>query len=83
MCFTIETVFSEKGLLELDIKDVFTRYTNDVIASSAFGIRVNSLKERDNQFYALGKETTNFRGTVLIKFFLMMVVPAIAKVNQS
>ncbi|XP_051157195.1 cytochrome P450 9e2-like [Leptopilina boulardi] len=44
----------------IEMKDIFTRYTNDVIATAAFGITVNSLKDRDNEFYLHGKDATNF-----------------------
>nr|QOW41329.1 cytochrome P450 monooxygenase CYP9G18 [Conogethes punctiferalis] len=41
---------------DLDLEDVMRRYTNDVIASAAFGLQVNSLKDRDNQFFLKGTE---------------------------
>lgn len=69
------------GHLELDFKDIFTRYTNDVIASSAFGIKVNSLKERDNEFYKMGKEASDFDGIMMAKFFLLMTIPRVMKVS--
>lgn len=46
--------------MEMDLKDVYTRYTNDVIATAAFGISVNSLKDQDNDFYINGKDATSF-----------------------
>lgn len=59
-----------------DMKDLFTRFTNDVIATSAFGIQVNSLQDRDNEFYAMGKRALNF-GTPkgFLKFMLMNMAP--------
>nr|CAD7599514.1 unnamed protein product [Timema genevievae] len=44
--------------LELEMKDLFTRYANDVIATAAFGIQCDSLKDKSNQFYEMGKEAT-------------------------
>jgi cytochrome P450 family 9 len=41
------------------MKDLFTRYTNDVIATAAFGVGVDSLMEPSNEFYSMGKEITN------------------------
>nr|CAD7440776.1 unnamed protein product [Timema bartmani] len=46
------------GSLELEMKDLFTRYANDVIATAAFGIQCDSLKDKSNQFYEMGKEAT-------------------------
>ncbi|XP_043480615.1 cytochrome P450 9e2-like [Leptopilina heterotoma] len=50
----------EEEILTIEMKDAFTRYTNDVIATAAFGISVNSLQDRDNEFYMKGKDATNF-----------------------
>ncbi|GLH10362.1 Probable cytochrome P450 6t1 [Gryllus bimaculatus] len=47
-----------KDVLELDIKDLYTRFTNDIIATTAFGLSVDSLKNPKNEFYMMGMETT-------------------------
>ncbi|KAJ8955212.1 hypothetical protein NQ317_001065 [Molorchus minor] len=39
-----------------EMKNVFTRFGNDVIATAAFGISVNSLDKPNNEFYLMGKE---------------------------
>ncbi|XP_051157198.1 cytochrome P450 9e2-like [Leptopilina boulardi] len=44
----------------VEMKDTFTRYATDVIATTAFGITVNSLKDRNNEFYLRGKEAVDF-----------------------
>lgn len=72
---------SDTGHLELEFKDLFARYTNDVIANSAFGIKINSLKDRNNEFITMGKEATNFKGIVIVKFFFMVVCSSLMKVN--
>lgn len=46
---------------DIDVKDAFTRYTNDVIASCAFGIEVDSINEPDNEFYLRAKEVMVFK----------------------
>lgn len=56
---------------DVEMKDFFSRYTNDVIASCAFGLKVNSLKNRDNDFYLNGKILTNITS---IKTMLKLVV---------
>ncbi|KAK9874655.1 hypothetical protein WA026_005478 [Henosepilachna vigintioctopunctata] len=35
-----------EDIIEVEFKDAFTRYTNDVIASTAFGIQIDSLKDK-------------------------------------
>jgi cytochrome P450 family 9 len=64
---------SEGNILAVEMKDLFTRYTNDVIATSAFGISCDSLSNPGNEFYMMGKNLTNFRGirAILIGFGYM------------
>ncbi|KAK9885353.1 hypothetical protein WA026_010850 [Henosepilachna vigintioctopunctata] len=65
--------------VEVAFKDAFTRFTNDVIASSAFGVHVDSLKDRNNEFYLMGKEASDFASfTRKVKFFLHLLIPKIA-----
>lgn len=64
----------------IELKDTFTRYTSDVIATSAFGLSVNSLKEKDNEFYTMGRKATTFDGIKTTKLFLLRCIPQFAKV---
>ncbi|XP_047352250.1 cytochrome P450 9e2-like [Vespa velutina] len=65
---------------EIEMKDAFTRYTNDVIATVAFGISVNSMKNRDNIFFRKGVESTKFDGLLnAIKFTLLRTCPKFMK----
>ncbi|XP_065080349.1 cytochrome P450 9e2-like [Ochlerotatus camptorhynchus] len=41
---------------EYEMKDVFSRFANDVIATCAFGIKVDSLRKRDNEFFVHGSK---------------------------
>ncbi|CAB0031705.1 unnamed protein product [Trichogramma brassicae] len=61
-------------------KDLFTKYTCDCIATSAFGVSVDSLKCPDNEFYRYGREATNFEGLMMLKFFLVRAVPKLMKI---
>lgn len=63
----------------VEMKDLFTRFANDVIATCAFGIQINSLKDRDNEFFLMGKTVTNFGGLNSLKFLGFTTVPWIMK----
>ena len=64
----------------VELKDIFTRYGNDVIATVAFGINVNSLKNPDNEFYKRGIDISSFSGTLrLIKFMLFRLNPRLTR----
>ncbi|XP_076293516.1 cytochrome P450 9e2-like [Lasioglossum baleicum] len=65
---------------QVDLKELFTRYTNDVIATAAFGISVNSLKDRENEFYVKGADATKFSGFFrLLKFLFFRASPQLSK----
>lgn len=49
-----------KGMLELEMKQICSKFTNDVIALCAFGIKVDSFNDEDNEFHKTGKDMMNF-----------------------
>lgn len=63
----------------IDMKDVYTRYTNDVIATCAFGIEVDSLKDPSNDFYTHGRSATASGVSGMFKFFLMRACPTFSR----
>ncbi|XP_022128817.2 probable cytochrome P450 9f2 [Pieris rapae] len=65
---------------DMNIDDLIRRYTNDVIASTAFGLTVNSLKDKDNEFYRTGQGLFNFSFFRRIIFIINMLFPAVAKI---
>ncbi|KAF5271173.1 hypothetical protein FQR65_LT17688 [Abscondita terminalis] len=64
---------------EVEMKDVFTRFTNDAIASTAFGYKCNSLEVKDNEFYLMAKQLTNIKGFGFVVFVLQFLFPTISK----
>ncbi|XP_049819894.1 cytochrome P450 9e2-like [Aethina tumida] len=67
-----------KDIITIEMKDTFTRFTNDVIATSAFGIKVDSLRDKNNQFYVMGKDMTSFSGFwKTVKFLGFLIIPSI------
>lgn len=67
-------------LLKIDIMDTTTRFTNDVIATSAFGIEVNSIKDPKNDFFMAGREIIRFP---MWRFFMLFFFPALSKVRHQ
>ena len=64
------------------MKQFFTRFTNDAIATSAFGIEVDSLADPENEFYLMGKDLTDlFSGLRSLKLFLATTSPFLFKVG--
>lgn len=63
----------------VEMKDVFTRYANDVFATCAFGITVDSLSDRENKFYELGREALDIHSTPILKLILIFAFPKLAR----
>uniref|UniRef100_U5EYB7 Putative cytochrome n=1 Tax=Corethrella appendiculata TaxID=1370023 RepID=U5EYB7_9DIPT len=68
-----------------EMKDVFSRFTNDVIASCAFGIKVDSFAEKENSFFTMAKKMSFRPGKLMtLKFTLFMMFPKVMqKLNMS
>ncbi|KAI4464078.1 cytochrome p450 [Holotrichia oblita] len=75
----VDYFLKQKKPIEIELKDTTTRYTNDVIATAAFGIKCDSINERDNEFYLMGKKTTTFTFLSNIKFLLYSIAPEFCK----
>ncbi|XP_025157102.1 cytochrome P450 9e2-like isoform X2 [Harpegnathos saltator] len=67
----------------IDAKEAFRRYTTDVIATSAFGISVNSMKDRNNEFFLRGTEASmfgTFKFTFILKMIFHRICPRLARI---
>ncbi|XP_053980183.1 uncharacterized protein LOC128877154 [Hylaeus volcanicus] len=64
---------------EVELKDVCSRFTTDMIGSTAFGLRVNSLKDPNAPFRVAGKEifATNFFRSM--EFLIIFFAPQLTK----
>ncbi|KAL0100771.1 hypothetical protein PUN28_019270 [Cardiocondyla obscurior] len=65
----------------IDTKDTFRRYANDVIATVAFGINVNSMKDRNNEFFLKGIEITKF-GTGFLPIIKMLIIRSFPRLSK-
>ncbi|KXJ73271.1 hypothetical protein RP20_CCG016134 [Aedes albopictus] len=62
--------------LEYELKDMFSRFCNDVIATVAFGIKVDSVRDPETEFYVKGKQLLDFQSVkIIVKFLLFQTVP--------
>ncbi|XP_072763800.1 cytochrome P450 9e2-like [Anoplolepis gracilipes] len=69
---------TEKRIMEM--KDIFTKYTSDLIATCAFGISVDSMTNPKNKFYVYAKEATNFNTIAFLKFRIFRSLPWLARI---
>lgn len=67
-------------VISIEAKDIVSRYTNDVIATCAFGLKIDSFLNPDNEFYTNGRKLMDFSSLKRVfNLIMIMVVPKIAK----
>ncbi|XP_055589828.1 cytochrome P450 9e2-like [Uranotaenia lowii] len=75
-CEQLGPVYLEAGVKEYEWKAEFGRIATDIIATSAFGLNVNSIKDESNEFYTMGRQMLNFdRGLIVAKVLGYRLVP--------
>ena len=76
-------VQKDENLITVEIKDTFTRFASDVIANTAFGVQCDSLRDRENEFYMMGKEATDFSGLKVFRLIGYFLIPKVFKVTST
>ncbi|KAL5284528.1 hypothetical protein ACFFRR_006673 [Megaselia abdita] len=66
---------------DVKLKDFFSRFANDVIATTAFGFKMNSLQDRNNEFFKVGQVVTVFENSTMdiIKFMMLSMFNKLAR----
>lgn len=67
-------------VIEVEMKSLYLRYVTDTIASCAFGVKCDSLKDGENEFYKMGHAVTLVRGVVVLRNLLAAVFPSVLQV---
>lgn len=62
--------------IQFEMKDFCSRMTNDIIASCAFGVKVNSLENPENEFLITGRKAIDFP---ILRTFLVFIFPKLMK----
>ncbi|XP_044758511.1 cytochrome P450 9e2-like [Coccinella septempunctata] len=70
----------DKDLVEVEMKETYSKFTNDVIATCAFGISCDTLENPDNEFFAMGKAVTRSSLLRMMRAMLMMFFPKVFEV---
>lgn len=67
--------------INIEMKDFFSRYTNDVIATCAFGIKINSFTDPENEIFLNGRTIMDFTGVkTMLKTIILNKSPALARI---
>ena len=75
------SVSVDGDVLVLELKEFYTRYTNDVIATAAFGIGVDSFKQPTNEFYMMGQDVSYLGGLRAFKWLAYVTMPKLMQVS--
>ncbi|XP_020814904.1 cytochrome P450 9b2-like [Drosophila serrata] len=67
----------DKQDFEVDVKLLFNKLSSDVIATTAFGLKVNSFEDPKNEFYSVGQELIFSTGIQFFKFTLSALMPKV------
>lgn len=62
-------------MLVLELKDLYTRYANDVIATAGFGIDIDSFKNPTNEFFVMGQKAFKIGHLRMMKLFGYLIFP--------
>ncbi|RZC41759.1 p450 domain containing protein, partial [Asbolus verrucosus] len=63
--------FKGKERVAVEMKDIFSRFATDVIATTAFGIKIDSLDQPNNNFFKMGGRLGKFGVVVFLKIVIM------------
>ncbi|XP_037954922.1 cytochrome P450 9b2-like isoform X1 [Teleopsis dalmanni] len=79
-CFAESIKYLHKRLdggnsVDINMKECFSRLSNDLIATTAFGLKVNSFIDENNEFYTIGSSITKTKGLQALKFMLYSLSP--------
>lgn len=69
-----------REVVSYEMKEMCSRFSNDIIALCAFGIKVDSMTEPDNAFFKAGQSIADFGSpTMMWKFFGFTVAPQLMR----
>lgn len=76
-----QRMFKNENVVSVEMTDIFSRYSTDVIATCAFGQNVDSFKERTNEFYQNGRKISELSSlTRTVKFIFQNLSPKLMKI---
>uniref|UniRef100_A0A182JJ37 Uncharacterized protein n=1 Tax=Anopheles atroparvus TaxID=41427 RepID=A0A182JJ37_ANOAO len=72
-------VFSRAEPISMELRDLYSRLGNDAMSSISFGVEVDSLTDRDNEFFLKGKRLAKVDGLPGLKLLISTIMPGLFK----
>lgn len=80
--FVNHYINQNEKVITVEMRDIITKFANDVIANIVFGYECDSVKDPNNEFYVMGKELTNFFSVrTFVVFMGNVAAPKLFKVS--
>ena len=76
-CEHLQKTITDQSENIQNFKDLSGRYACDTIATAAFGLKINSLVDKENDFFKRGMEISGFNRVQMLKMFGFLSVPKI------
>ncbi|KYN40637.1 Cytochrome P450 6k1 [Trachymyrmex septentrionalis] len=73
----LESIKLEDKNIELDVKDLSSKFFMDIVGTTAYGLNVNSLNNPDNEFPKYGKQIFKISVLHSIEFFAIFFLPSL------
>uniref|UniRef100_A0A182JAJ2 Uncharacterized protein n=1 Tax=Anopheles atroparvus TaxID=41427 RepID=A0A182JAJ2_ANOAO len=70
-------VMSQEKPITMELRDLYSRLGNDVMTSISFGVEVDSLTDRENEFFLKGKRLAKIDGLPALKFLMSTAMPEV------
>ncbi|KAF2897583.1 hypothetical protein ILUMI_08591, partial [Ignelater luminosus] len=77
--FTKYFLEQDGEILNVEMKDIFSRFTTDAIATTIFGVSTDSLRNQNNEFFLMTKNMTNTGGLRALRFVGYLLIPKLLK----
>lgn len=79
LCENIKDEINKTNNNTFDMKQMLQMYVANTIASTAFGFKVNTYEDKENEFFKHGYSAANLDGIQGMKFFAFQSIPKIMK----
>ncbi|XP_055605999.1 cytochrome P450 9e2-like [Uranotaenia lowii] len=76
---TLESMIAPGESKEFELEDFLTKVSCDIIATCAFGLQMNNVKDGENEFYKMSRYMTHLNNWQWFKFVLFSSFPSLAK----
>ncbi|XP_053676481.1 probable cytochrome P450 9f2 [Anopheles nili] len=72
-------LYARRKPFTMELRDLYSRLGNDAMTSISFGVEVDSLTDRDNEFFHKGKRLAKVDGLTGLKLLMSTILPGMLR----